>query len=80
MLGFLGVVEFWVALSSRKGTTLMILKTCTGKMAHAKARIWPWLAYRFQVRSTEASPRSVHPSAVETWVQVCLAHKKQTPL
>jgi hypothetical protein len=32
----------------------MILKTFAFKMAQTKARIWPWLACVFQIRSTAA--------------------------
>ena len=45
-------------LSSEEGTTETVLTTFVLKMAQAKARIWPWLAYVFQVGSTAAlTPR-----------------------
>ena len=39
----------------------MVFKTFALKMAQAKARIWPWLAYSFPARTTAVQPDAVVP-------------------
>jgi len=45
--------------SERKGHTSKRVEDFHIKMAQVKARIWPWLAYLFQVRSTADRPKNV---------------------